>query len=190
MRLRHRQSLQHQRWIAKKLPTHCKRLFWLAAVFGEFKAYLNMCEVCIKWYLDILAATRRALIISLLALEQLAMQSPWKLPSIQQRFLMVSCCISSSQWRMTLHSLTDKVLIAALNIVAQLNKSKAFTHDIVTRIDSFTAFYAAEDYHQDFLIHNPNYPYIVANDLPKIENLKRFFPNIYLKQPVMLSSTL
>jgi peptide-methionine (S)-S-oxide reductase len=73
--------------------------------------------------------------------------------------------------------------------IAQLNKSKAFNHDIVTRIDSFTAFYAAEDYHQDYLIHNPNYPYIVVNDLPKIDNLKRVFPNTYLKQPVMLNST-
>lgn len=72
--------------------------------------------------------------------------------------------------------------------IAQLNKSRAFPHDIVTRVDLFKGFYPAEDYHQDFLIHNPNYPYIVFNDLPKIENLKRIFPNDYRGQPVMLSS--
>jgi peptide-methionine (S)-S-oxide reductase len=72
--------------------------------------------------------------------------------------------------------------------IAQLNKSKAFPHKIVTRVDLFKGFYAAEDYHQDFLIHNPNYPYIVFNDLPKIENLKRIFPNYYLVQAVMLNT--
>jgi peptide-methionine (S)-S-oxide reductase len=72
--------------------------------------------------------------------------------------------------------------------IAQLNKSKAFPHDIVTRVDSFKEFYAAEDYHQDFLIHNPDYHYIVFNDLPKIENLKRMFPNYYLVQAVMLNT--
>lgn len=45
-------------------------------------------------------------------------------------------------------------------------------------------FDPAEDYHQDFLINNPNYPYIVINDLPKIENLKQLFPKYYLGQPV------
>jgi peptide-methionine (S)-S-oxide reductase len=97
---------------------------------------------------------------------------------------------SGTQYRSAIFYTDNYQKSIAQAYIAQLNKSKAFTHDIVTRIDSFTAFYAAEDYHQDFLIHNPNYPYIVANDLPKIENLKRFFPNIYLKQPVMLSSTL
>jgi peptide-methionine (S)-S-oxide reductase len=71
--------------------------------------------------------------------------------------------------------------------IDQLNKSKAFHRDIVTRVDAYNGFYAAEAYHQDFLIHNPTYPYIVFNDLPKIENLKRVFPNYYIIQPVMMS---
>jgi peptide-methionine (S)-S-oxide reductase len=76
----------------------------------------------------------------------------------------------------------------ALAYIAQLNKSKAFPHEIVTHVDSLKGFYAAEDYHQDFLIHNPNYPYIVFNDLPKIQNLKRIFPNYYLVQAVTLNT--
>lgn len=72
--------------------------------------------------------------------------------------------------------------------VTQLDKSKAFRRAIVTRIEPLKGFYPAEDYHQDFLIHNPRYPYIVFNDLPKIENLKRIFPGHYREQPVMVNT--
>jgi peptide-methionine (S)-S-oxide reductase len=71
--------------------------------------------------------------------------------------------------------------------IAQLNKAKVFGGSIVTRVDALKAFYPAEDYHQDFLIHNPKYPYIVYNDLPKIENLKRIFPEIYQGVPVKVT---
>ncbi len=74
--------------------------------------------------------------------------------------------------------------------VTQLTQAHVFTRPIVTRVDSLTGFFAAEDYHQDFLIHNPRYPYIVFNDLPKIENLKRLFPNDYVGQPVLVSNVL
>ena len=46
----------------------------------------------------------------------------------------------------------------------------------------------AEDYHQDFLTLNPHYPYIVYNDMPKIENLKRLFSDLYRNNPVLVSS--
>jgi peptide-methionine (S)-S-oxide reductase len=49
----------------------------------------------------------------------------------------------------------------------------------VTKVEPFQAFYPAEDYHQDYLKNNPNNPYIVYNDLPKLENLKRVFPALY-----------
>ena len=51
-------------------------------------------------------------------------------------------------------------------------------------MDPLSAFYPAEAYHQNFLIKNPAYPYIVINDLPKIENLKRVFPARYRERPV------
>jgi len=60
-----------------------------------------------------------------------------------------------------------------------------FDREIVTRVDPLKGFYPAEDYHQDFLINNPTYPYIVYHDLPKIENLKKVFPGRYQEQPVL-----
>jgi len=73
--------------------------------------------------------------------------------------------------------------------VAQLTQAKVFARPIVTKIEAEKGFYAAEDYHQDFLIHNPTYPYIVRNDLPKIEALKRVYPQLYRPTPVMLASS-
>ncbi len=70
--------------------------------------------------------------------------------------------------------------------VAQLTKANVFKDPIVTKIEPLKAFYPAEDYHQDFLIHNPGHPYIVRNDLPKIAALKRVFPEAYRETPVML----
>jgi peptide-methionine (S)-S-oxide reductase len=67
--------------------------------------------------------------------------------------------------------------------IAQLNKTKLFSRPIATRLDPLKAFFAAEDYHQDYLIHNPNNPYIAINDLPKIDNLKKLFGGIYKGQP-------
>jgi peptide-methionine (S)-S-oxide reductase len=71
--------------------------------------------------------------------------------------------------------------------VEQLTKGKAFNGPIVTKIEPLKGFYPAEDYHQDFLIHNPTYPYIVRNDLPKIDALKRVYPQLYRATPVMLT---
>jgi peptide-methionine (S)-S-oxide reductase len=59
----------------------------------------------------------------------------------------------------------------------------------VTKIEPSRSFYLAEAYHQDFLERNPTHPYIVMNDLPKIDNLKRIFPNLYNPKPVLVGST-
>ena len=72
--------------------------------------------------------------------------------------------------------------------IAQLTKAHAFGDPIVTRVDKFTAFYPAEDYHQDYLIHNPDDGYIQVNDLPKIANLKRIYPQMYRDKPVMVAA--
>jgi peptide-methionine (S)-S-oxide reductase len=68
--------------------------------------------------------------------------------------------------------------------IAQLEQARVFAQPIVTRVDPLKAFYPAEAYHQDFLIRHPNHPYIFINDLPKIANLKRLFPQEYREQPV------
>jgi len=69
--------------------------------------------------------------------------------------------------------------------ISQLEKARAFARPVVTRVDPLKGFFAAEAYHQDFLVHNPTYPYIVINDLPKIVNLKRLFPDQYRDKPVL-----
>jgi peptide-methionine (S)-S-oxide reductase len=72
--------------------------------------------------------------------------------------------------------------------IAQLDQAHAFARPIVTRVDPLKGFYPAEAHHQDFLAHNPNYPYIVVNDLPKIANLKRLFPDQYREKPVLTAA--
>ena len=69
--------------------------------------------------------------------------------------------------------------------ISQLDQSHAFPRPIVTRVDPLKGFYPAEDYHQDYLIHNPTQPYIAMNDLPKIENFRRTFPELYSGAPVL-----
>jgi peptide-methionine (S)-S-oxide reductase len=72
--------------------------------------------------------------------------------------------------------------------VAQLTAAHVFGSPIVTRIEPLKGFYAAEDYHQDFLVHNPDYPYIVVNDMPKIAALKSVLPALYRDKPVLLAA--
>jgi peptide-methionine (S)-S-oxide reductase len=72
--------------------------------------------------------------------------------------------------------------------IAQLNQAHAFRAPVVTRVEENRTFYPAEAYHQDFLVQNPTYPYIVFNDLPKIENLKRLFPEAYRADPVLVGA--
>jgi len=71
--------------------------------------------------------------------------------------------------------------------IAQLNAAGVFTRPIVTRVDHLKGFYPAESYHQDYLVHHPSDPYIAFNDQPKIESLKRVFPNYYSDRPVLLA---
>jgi peptide-methionine (S)-S-oxide reductase len=72
--------------------------------------------------------------------------------------------------------------------IAQLNQGQVFGAAIVTKIEPSRDFYPAEGYHQDFLTRNPRYPYIVINDLPKIEDLKRLFPDLYRATPVLVAA--
>jgi peptide-methionine (S)-S-oxide reductase len=72
--------------------------------------------------------------------------------------------------------------------VEQLTKARVFGSPIVTKIEPLKGFYPAEDYHQDYLIHNPHQPYIVYNDLPKIEALKAAYPSRFRPTPAALVS--
>jgi peptide-methionine (S)-S-oxide reductase len=95
---------------------------------------------------------------------------------------------SGSQYRSSIFYADDTQRHIAESYIAQLSEAKAFARPIVTKVDALKGFYAAEGYHQDFLIKNPSYPYIVYNDLPKIRNLKAEFPQLYQDAPAMVSA--
>ncbi len=91
-----------------------------------------------------------------------------------------------TQYRSAIFPANDEQASIAKAYIAQLNRAHVFNAAIVTKIEPGRTFYAAEDYHQDFLARNPSYPYIVFNDLPKIEALKRLFPDVYRSNPVLV----
>ncbi|MGN6463601.1 MAG: peptide-methionine (S)-S-oxide reductase MsrA [Pseudolabrys sp.] len=70
--------------------------------------------------------------------------------------------------------------------VAQLNGAKVYKRPIVTKLSSLSAFYPAEDYHQDYAYLHPMQPYIYINDRPTVENLKRLFSDVYRDKPVLI----
>jgi len=70
--------------------------------------------------------------------------------------------------------------------IAQLTKARRFGAPIVTEVTPFKAFFQAEDYHQDYLIHHPDQPYIAYNDLPKVAALKSLYPMLWREKPVMV----
>jgi peptide-methionine (S)-S-oxide reductase len=92
------------------------------------------------------------------------------------------------QYRSTMFPVTVEQANVASAYIAQLNEAKVFRGRVVTTVETGGTFYPAEDYHQDFLELNPTYPYIVFNDLPKIRELKRLFPDAYRATPVLVHS--
>jgi peptide-methionine (S)-S-oxide reductase len=62
--------------------------------------------------------------------------------------------------------------------INQLEREKIFARPIATKLTALTKFYPAEAYHQDFIDHNPLYPYVVVNDLPKLDRLQQQFPEL------------
>ena len=72
--------------------------------------------------------------------------------------------------------------------IHQLDAARVFPAPIVTKVAPLKGFYPAEAYHQDFQARHPSYPYMVTNDLPKIENLKRLFADLYRPDPVLATA--
>jgi len=91
-----------------------------------------------------------------------------------------------TQYRSTIFAQNETQKKLAQSYIAQIDKAKVFDKPIVTTLETGKKFYPAEGYHQDFLALNPTYPYIVYNDLPKVENLKRLFPALYQEKPVLV----
>jgi peptide-methionine (S)-S-oxide reductase len=95
---------------------------------------------------------------------------------------------TGTQYRSAIFPTTAEQAETARAYIAQLEGAHAFDAAIVTRIEPDRTFYPAEADHQDFLVRHPTYPYIVINDLPNVEALKRLFPDLYRADPVLVSS--
>ena len=67
----------------------------------------------------------------------------------------------------------------AESYIKQLSDAKTFSRPIVTQVAKLPAFYRAEEYHQNYLERNPNQPYIVINDRPKVEALRTQFAQLW-----------
>jgi len=94
---------------------------------------------------------------------------------------------TGTQYRSAIFTTTADQQKMAKAYIDQIDKAKVYSDPIVTQVSSLEAFYPAEAYHQDYATINPTQPYIVYNDLPKIENLSKIFPQDYRKKPVLVS---
>lgn len=86
---------------------------------------------------------------------------------------------TGTQYRSEIFYTSDAQKKTAAEKIAILNEKKIFPAPIVTKVEALKNFYPAEDYHQDYLVHHPDNPYIIANDLPKIAALKARYPALY-----------
>ncbi len=95
---------------------------------------------------------------------------------------------SGTQYRSAVFPLDDAQKQVAQAYVVQLDKARLFGKPIATRVEAYSGFYAAEGYHQNYLTLHPQQPYIMINDLPKVEELKRVFPALYRDKPVLVET--
>lgn len=91
-----------------------------------------------------------------------------------------------TQYRSAIFPLTASQQQVAQAYIAQLNASKRFAKPLVTTLELQSHFYPAETYHQNYLTLNPDQPYIVVNDLPKIKQLQQLFPTQYRAEPTLV----
>ncbi len=87
---------------------------------------------------------------------------------------------TGSQYRSAIFYANADQKRVADDYIAQLQAAGVFARPIVTEVAPLKGFYDAEAYHQHYLDLHPNQPYIVINDLPKIANLKRQLPALYV----------
>jgi len=87
---------------------------------------------------------------------------------------------TGTQYRSAIFYANDDQKRVADAYIAQLQAAHAFPRPIATQVTPLEGFYDAETYHQGYLVRHPTQPYIVINDLPKIANLQRQFPDLYI----------
>jgi peptide-methionine (S)-S-oxide reductase len=83
-----------------------------------------------------------------------------------------------TQYRSAIFYTNDEQKRVAEAYIKQLEDAKVFKHKIVTQVVPLNGFYAAEDYHQGYLWTHKSQPYIVYNDLPKLDALHKEFPEL------------
>ena len=94
-----------------------------------------------------------------------------------------------TQYRSEIFPQSDAQRRVAKAYIAQLDAAHVFAKPIVTKTDTDRAkFYPAEEYHQDFAVKNPRHPYIAINDLPKVDELKALFADVYRETPMTVAA--
>ncbi|MFF7400063.1 peptide-methionine (S)-S-oxide reductase MsrA [Achromobacter sp. NPDC008082] len=94
---------------------------------------------------------------------------------------------SGTQYRSAVFPANDDQRKVAEAYIAQLNKTGVYPKALATTVEPLQAFYPAEGYHQDYLVRHPNSMYIVVNDIPKVENLAKTFPDKWRDKPVLVN---
>ncbi len=89
---------------------------------------------------------------------------------------------TGTQYRSVIFYSNEEQKRIAQGYIDQLNQAKVFESPIVTQVVALDSFYKAEAYHQDYAARHPNEPYIRFHDLPKVENLRKEFPDLYVKK--------
>lgn len=84
-----------------------------------------------------------------------------------------------TQYRSAIFFADNEQNQVAQSYISQLNQAHVFEYPIVTQLAPLDQFYAAEDYHQNFIKRNPYNPYVVIHDLPQIDRLQEQFPALY-----------
>ena len=95
---------------------------------------------------------------------------------------------AGTQYRSGIYFHTPEQAVQARAMLAELTQAKAWERPIVTEVLPLDNYSAAEDYHQDYAIKHPNNSYIVYNDAPKVENLKKVLPDVFRAEPVTVAS--
>jgi peptide-methionine (S)-S-oxide reductase len=93
-----------------------------------------------------------------------------------------------TQYRSEIFPQSEAQQKVARDYIAQLDKAHVFKAPIVTKTGTMKqAFFPAEAYHQDYATLHPYQPYIAYNDAPKVENLKKLFPDVWRDKPVLVA---
>jgi peptide-methionine (S)-S-oxide reductase len=89
---------------------------------------------------------------------------------------------SGRQYRSVIFYVNEQQKKTAESFIAAVNSAKAFERPVATQVEPLRQFFAAEEYHQDYVRKNPADSYVVAHDLPKLKELQRKFQSLYRRR--------